>query len=42
MYVVPEADLPAWQQATAPVRELFVKRTGAVGQELIDICQKIK
>lgn len=42
VYVVPEADLPAWQQATAPVRELFVKRTGAVGQELIDICQKIK
>lgn len=40
VYVVPENEIGAWQEATKGVRELFVKENGALGQELIDICTK--
>ena len=40
VYVVPEAELPAWQSATKPVWDIFVKHTGDLGKELIEICSK--
>ena len=40
VYVVPEADLPEWQAATKPVWDIFVKHTGDLGKELIEICTK--
>lgn len=40
VYVVPESDLPAWQAATKPVWDIFVKHTGNLGKELIEICTK--
>jgi len=42
VYVVPEKDIPAWQKATKPCWDIFVKHAGSLGQELIDICTKIK
>ncbi|WP_425058731.1 C4-dicarboxylate-binding periplasmic protein DctP [Sporomusa carbonis] len=42
VYVVPESDIPVWQKATEPVQAIFVKRAGAVGQEVIDICKSVK
>lgn len=40
VYVVPENDMQAWRDATAPVWDTFVKENGKLGQELIDICTK--
>ncbi|MDY4921109.1 MAG: DctP family TRAP transporter solute-binding subunit [Phascolarctobacterium sp.] len=40
VYVVPEADLKAWQEATKSVWDKFIKENGKIGQELIDICKK--
>lgn len=40
VYVVPENEIGAWQEATKGVWDLFVKENGALGQELIDICTK--
>lgn len=40
VYVVPESELQAWRDATAPVWDVFVKENGKIGQELIDICTK--
>ncbi len=40
VYVVPEAELQQWRDATKPVWDLFVKENGKVGQEMIDICTK--
>ncbi len=40
VYVVPEADLPIWQAATKHVWEIFVKHTGDLGKEVINICTK--
>jgi TRAP-type C4-dicarboxylate transport system substrate-binding protein len=42
VHVVPESEIGVWQKATEPVQEIFIKRTGAVGKELIDICKGIK
>lgn len=39
-YVVPANELKAWQDATKPVWDQFIKANGKVGQELIDICTK--
>ncbi len=41
VYVVPESDLKEWQAATKPCLDIFVKNAGKLGQELIDICNKI-
>ncbi|MCF0253259.1 MAG: DctP family TRAP transporter solute-binding subunit [Duodenibacillus sp.] len=40
VYVVPEADLKQWQDATKVCYEIFAKRAGKLGQELVDICTK--
>ncbi len=40
VYVVPENEIGAWQEATKGVWDAFVKENGALGQELIDICTK--
>ena len=40
IYQVPDNELKAWQDATKPVWDLFIKENGKVGQELIDICTK--
>lgn len=40
VYVVPESELPAWQEATRPVWDQFIAETGDLGKELIDICRK--
>lgn len=40
VYVVPENEIGAWQQATKSVWDLFVEENGALGQELIDIATK--
>lgn len=40
VYVVPEAELKQWQEATKPVWDKFIKENGKIGQELIDICLK--
>jgi tripartite ATP-independent transporter DctP family solute receptor len=41
-YIVPAAELPAWQKATESVLGIFAKRAGPLGQELIDICKNLK
>ncbi len=41
-YIVPAAELAAWQKATEPVLAIFIKRAGPLGQELIDICKNLK
>ena len=41
-YIVPEAELGAWRKATEPVLEIFAKRAGPLGKELIDICKNLK
>ena len=41
-YIVPAAELVAWQKATESVQDIFVKRAGALGQELVNICKGIK
>ncbi len=40
VYVVPENEIGAWQEATKSVWDAFIKENGALGQELIDICTK--
>lgn len=40
VYVVPENEIGAWQEATKGVWDLFIEENGALGQELIDICTK--
>jgi tripartite ATP-independent transporter DctP family solute receptor len=42
VYVVPEKDLETWRKVTKPCWDIFVKHAGKLGQELIDICTKIK
>ena len=42
VYVVPDADLPAWQKATESVQALFIKRTGDVGKQMVDFCKNLK
>jgi len=42
VYVVTDKELPAWQKVTKPCWDIFVKHAGKLGQELIDICTKIK
>ncbi len=38
VYIVPEEEIGAWQEATRPVWDLFVQDTGELGRELLDIC----
>lgn len=38
VYNIPAADLPQWQAATKPVQDDFIKRTGAIGQKLVEEC----
>ncbi|MDD4320658.1 MAG: DctP family TRAP transporter solute-binding subunit [Acidaminococcaceae bacterium] len=40
VYVVPANEIGQWQQATKPCWDTFVKHSGKLGQELIDICTK--
>ena len=40
-YIVPASELAAWQKATEPVLEVFIKRAGPLGKELVDICKKL-
>ncbi|MCX7780475.1 MAG: DctP family TRAP transporter solute-binding subunit [Negativicutes bacterium] len=42
VYIVPESEIAAWQEATEPVQAIFAKRAGAIGQQLIDICKQVK
>lgn len=37
VYVVPEEDLPEWIDAAAPVREAFMKNSGELGKELLEM-----
>lgn len=37
VYVVPEEDLPEWVEAAAPVREAFLKNSGELGKELLEM-----
>lgn len=37
VYVVPEADLEEWKNAASPVRDVFIKNAGALGEELLDL-----
>ena len=41
-YIVPAAELVAWQKVTEPVLDIFVKRAGPLGKELVDICRNLK
>jgi len=40
VYVVPEDELDIWKDAAAPVRDVFVKNAGDLGQELLDLADK--
>ncbi|MFC5602740.1 DctP family TRAP transporter solute-binding subunit [Sporosarcina koreensis] len=40
VYVVPEDELDVWKDAAAPVRDVFVKNAGDLGQELLDMVDK--
>ncbi len=40
VYVVPDSEIGQWQEATKPCWDTFVKHSGKLGQELIDICTK--
>lgn len=40
VYVVPQEDLEEWIEAAAPVRDVFVKNAGELGQELLDMVDK--
>lgn len=40
IYVVPDSEIAQWQAATKPCWDTFVKHSGKLGQELIDICIK--
>ena len=40
-YIVPASELGAWQKATEPVLDVFIKRAGPLGKELVDICKKL-
>lgn len=37
VYVVPQDELDVWKDAAAPVRDVFVKNAGDLGQELLDL-----
>ena len=41
-YIVPASELGAWQKATEPVLDVFIKRAGPLGKELVDICKNLK
>lgn len=40
VYVVPEEDLPEWEEAAAPVRGAFTKNSGDLGKELLEMTDK--
>lgn len=40
VYYVPEDELDVWKDAAAPVRDVFVKNAGDLGQELLDLVDK--
>lgn len=42
VYVVPESEIGKWQAASEPVQQVFVKRVGQVGQDLINTCKNVK
>lgn len=41
-YIVPASEIGAWQKATEPVQDIYIKRAGALGQELVNICKNLK
>ncbi|ALA71030.1 C4-dicarboxylate ABC transporter [Geobacillus stearothermophilus 10] len=41
VYVVPESDLPKWEEAAQPARDVYIERAGDLGKELLDIVEKI-
>lgn len=40
VYVVPEEELPVWKEAAEPAREAFLKNSGELGKELLEIADK--
>jgi len=42
VYVIPDAEIADWQKATESVQTLFIKRTGSIGQKMVDFCKNLK
>ncbi|MFK9090741.1 DctP family TRAP transporter solute-binding subunit [Bacillus salipaludis] len=42
VYVVPENELQAWKDAAKPVYDVFLKQSGELGKELLDLAEHIK
>ena len=42
VHAIPDSEIATWQKATESVQALFIKRTGEVGQKMVDFCKNLK
>lgn len=42
VYVVPAEEIGKWVTATESVADIYIKRTGEIGQKIYDLCKSIK